>query len=640
MISVPTSSFRIWKPRNLSVIGTSLVLCFSATGGETGRALFLAIPIALAFLVAGYAGGLLAFCGALSGVTGIYALLNVLAYGSPILPIATYLLVSFGALGISFIWRKSNLSGTKTWLDESSPINDVVPLLIAVISGYVVFQWTRSTDLEFLNSLGGSEDNAAWISGTRTFIAGEMTTDFLAHPTAKSPVTGTTLGFVSDVYWVTRSNIPEHLLAIRVLRTAYALIISLTAVAAGAWVSVVAHRAKVNQWLSAVSSTTIGIAVLGSSLFLFTGIGFFNFINGILFCLVVILGCEVAFSQHSLTRGAESVLLLVVSGMAGAWWGVAPAAAALAAFVVTSAGFRQRWSRGPVSELVCHVVVRALAAATLLWTWHMSMGTGIKIGHVGSTGTVPVVDTAWLPLILLTVVALTARSRPYSDGASFRKRMLFPVIAVYASAVWLTSMFEYAEPRYAAFKILVLLSLLAMVGFGAVLVEQFERLGRESLVVGLAMVLLWSSVVHESHNGFRGPGLSTSATTFQAKILNVLEGSPEKQVVCLHQDPSQVIPAYLCSRLSAAFSPGRSGALAEWMGALLNSGISPNGVLIPNDEHVGTRVLSRLRQDVPGSNLVVILIGGDETQGVVTDLGPDFWWVQELNWSEIQVAHL
>lgn len=154
------------------------------------------------------------------------------------------------------------------------------------------------------------------------------------------------------------------------------------------------------------------------------------------------------------------------------------------------------------------------------------------------------------------------------------------------------------------------------------------------------MVLLWSSVVHESHNGFRGPGLSTSATTFQAKILNVLEGSPEKQVVCLHQDPSQVIPAYLCSRLSAAFSPGRSGALAEWMGALLNSDISPNGVLIPNHEHVGTRVLSRLRQDIPGSNLVVILIGGDETQGVVTDLGPDFWWVQELNWSEIQVAHL
>jgi hypothetical protein len=639
-VTVSTPMSQIVEPRRLVAVGTSLVIGFAATGGEILQTVLLATPIALVFLVAGYVGGLLAFCGALSGVTGIYALLNLLRYGSPIPTMATYLLVSFVGLVVALLWRKSSVAGTDTALDRFSPIHELVPLLIAVISGYVVFQWAKSTDLEFLNSLGGSEDNAAWISGTRTFIAGEMTTDFLAHPTAKSPVTGTTLGFVSDVYWVARSNVPEHLLAIRALRTAYALIISLTAVTAGVWVSVVAHQAKVNQWLSAVASTTIGMAMLGSSLFLFTGIGFFSFINGVLFCLVVALGCEVAFSHHGLTRGAESVLLLVVSGMAGAWWGVAPVAAVLVALVVTSAGFRQRWTSKSIRDVVPHVVVNCLAVATLLWTWHMSMGTGIEIGHVGSTGTVPIVGTSWFPLILLAVAVLTSRSRPFNAGASFRKRMLFPVIAVYAAAVWLTSMFEYAEPRYAAFKILVLLSLLSMAGFGAVLVESLARLGRESLVVGLALVLLWSSAVHESHNGFRGPGLSASTATSQAKILDVLEDSPEKQVVCLHQDPSQVIPAYLCSRLSAAFSPGRSRALAEWTGALLNSDISPNGVLIPKEEHVGSRVLSRLRSDVPNLNLVVILIGGDETQGVVTDLGPDFWWVQELNWSEIQVAHL
>jgi len=218
--------------------------------------------------------------------------------------------------------------------------------------------------------------------------------------------------------------------------------------------------------------------------------------------------------------------------------------------------------------------------------------------------------------------------------------MTFSLVAVYAVTVWLTSMLEHAEPRYAAFKILVLLSLLTMVGFAATLVESFERLGRESLVVGLAMVLLGSSVVHESHNGFRGPGLTNSTATVQAKILDVLSGHPDKQVICLHQDMSQVISAYLCSRLSAAFSPGRSQALAEWTGALLNSDISPNGVLIPNEKHEGSRVLARLRQDVSNSNLAVILIGGDKTRGVVTDLGPNFWWVQELNWSEIQTVYL
>ena len=631
---------QILEPRRLVAIGTSLVICFAATSGEIIQTVLLSIPISLVFLVAGYVGGLLAFCGALSGVTGIYALLNVLPYESPIPPVLTYLLVSVGTVVVALLWRRSKAAGAGTALVRVSPIHDLVPLLTAVMSGYVVFQWTRSTDLEFLNSLGGSEDNAAWISGTRTFISGEMTTDFLAHPTAKSPVTGTTLGFVSDVYWVMRSNVPEHLLAIRALRAAYALIISLTAIAAGVWVSVVAHRINMSPWLRAFASTVVSVVALGSVLFLFTGIGFFSFINGVLFCLVVILGCEVAFSQRSLTRGAESVLLLVVSGMAGAWWGVAPVAMVLVASVATSAGFRQRWTSKSISDVVPHVVVKVLAAATLLWTWHMSMGTEIEISHIGSTGTVPIVDTSWFPLILLAVALLTARSSSFSYQASFRQRMLFPVLAVYAAAVWLMSMFEYAEPRYAAFKILVLLSLLAMVGFGALLVESFTRLGRESLVVGFALVLLWSSVVHESHNGFRGPGLSDSTATFQAKVLEILATEPKKQIACLHQEPSKVISAYLCTRLSAAFSPGRAQALNEWMGALLNSDISPNGLLIPQEDHVGSRVLSRIRQDVPNSNLVVILVGGDETQGVVTDLGLDFWWVQELNWSEIQVAHL
>jgi hypothetical protein len=242
--------------------------------------------------------------------------------------------------------------------------------------------------------------------------------------------------------------------------------------------------------------------------------------------------------------------------------------------------------------------------------------------------------------MLLSVAALTVPSWSFNTRFTFRRRMLFPAVAVYGAAIWFSSVFETAEPRYAAFKIIVLLSLLAMVGFGVLLVESFTRLGRESLVVGLALVLLWSSVVHESHNGFRGPGLNASSATFQARLLDVLDAQPKKQVVCLHQDPSLVVSAYLCSRLSAAFSPGRALALSEWMGALLNSDISPNGVIIPEEDHVGSRVLSRLRQDVPNSNLVVILIGGDKNLGVVTNLGPDFWWVEELNWAEIQIAYL
>jgi len=150
-----------------------------------------------------------------------------------------------------------------------------------------------------------------------------MTTDFLAHPTAKSPVTGTTLGFVSDVYWIARSDTQHHLLALRALRSAYALIITPSAMAAAVWVSVVAVRAKTSSWLGFVASLLVAAAILGSSLFLFTGVGFFSFTNGILFALVAVVGFEVGFSRPTLTWRFEAILLLVLAGFAGAWGGTA-----------------------------------------------------------------------------------------------------------------------------------------------------------------------------------------------------------------------------------------------------------------------------------------------------------------------------
>ena len=624
---------------SLVVSITSLILCFSATGGVLIPALLLAVPLAIVFAISGYVGGLLALCASLGGITGVYALMNLISTQASIPPALTYVAVSLGAIAIAVGWRHSLSDSMSDKLLKALPLA-LVPLAIALVSGYVVFRWTKVSDLEFLNALAGSEDNAAWISGTRTFLSGEMTTDYLAHPTAKSPVTGTALGFVSDVYWIAQSDTPGHLLALRALRSAYALIIVLSAMAAAAWVSVVAARAKVSSWFGFVASLMVAVAVLGSSLFLFTGVGFFSFINGILFAFVAVLGLEVAYFGPALTWRAEGILLLVLAGSAGAWWGVAPLAAVLIVVVATTPSIGNRFGGQSRLDRIQYLGAWLFSLSTLLWTWDVSMGRRIEVGQIGATGTVPIVETAWFPIIFLVVAVLVVRAADHFD--EWRRRAFHLLLAWYVALIWLLSMLEYAEPRYAAYKILVLLSLLTMVGLGVVLVERAPRFGHEAALAGLALVLLWSSVVHESHNGIRGLGRieANNSAAVQSRILETLNDNPQTKIVCLHQDPDLRISAYLCSRLAASFSPGPSQALNEWTGALLNSDISPNGIEMSREDHVGSRVLTRFRNELAEQDVVVILIGGNSAEGVTKDLGPDFWWVQELNWAEIQTVRL
>ena len=637
MTSLRPTVASILSLKNFLSTGIALLIGGFATGGEVQPALLLAVPIAAVFMIADYLYGLLALCGALSGVTGVYALINWIFPEANIAPAATYLFVSVGAIGIAAFVQQSGLVANSPIQSRPMATNLIV-LLTTIVAGYVVFRWTSSSDLQFLNSMAGSEDNAAWISTTRTFLSGEMTTDYLAHPTALSPVTGTTLGFVSDVYWIPQSEVPGHLLGLRALRAAYALVITLASITAALWVFCVATRAKVDTLSAAVASVVIGQATLGVTAFLFVGYGFFSFANAVLFALAVIIGFEVAYSQNLLQRPLEGLLLLVLSGFAGAWWGVAPLVAALIAVVITSPGFQNRWSMSSSKiGVFCHVGVLILALSTLRWTWQLSMNS---LGVVGVTGTVPIVDTAWIPLMFLAVAALVSKRVTPDTNSNPRRRMPHLLLALYVAAVWSYSMWQFAEPRYAAYKILTLLSILSILGFCVVLVERVQMLGRGALVVGLALVLLATSIVHESHNGIRAGAGPDSPGTFQAKILDVLSESPTKHIVCLHQDPEQKLSAYLCSRLAASLSPGRAFAQNTWAGAMLNSDITPNGQRISNEDHVGSRVLERLQQELPNSQLIVILLQGDQTQGVMTDLGDDFWWVKELKWAEIQVAYL
>jgi len=621
---------------------TAMTLSFAVTGGELLQTLLLGVPLATVFAVAGFAGGLMALCGSLAGITGVYAVTSLLSRQAPIPPAITYIAVSLGAVGLATIWRRSvsDLSYGKT--SEPFPIL-VVPLLIALISGYVVFKWTRYTDLEFLNALAGSEDNASWLSVTRMFVSGEVTPGSLLS-NINSPVSGSTLGFVSDVYWLSQFDVPEHLLALRALRSAYALIISLSAIAAGVWISVVASRAGISRWLNCVASVVVSGAVLGSSLFLLAGVGFFSFINVFMFALVTSVGLEVAYSREALTRHAETVLVLVLCGLGGVWMGASPLVVVLVVVVATTPGAGKRWGDQSRFGLAQQVVAWLLALAIPFWTWNELIGIRDKLtgkhaaALISRTGTVPIVETPWMPVIFLVVAALvTSSSR---SSADWRKRSLFSLLALYAVAIWLISMLQYAEPRYAALKILVLLSLLAMTGLGIVLVERVSQLGWQAVLTGLALLLLWSSVVHESHNGIRGIGKNSSTETMQSRILETLSEDPKANIACLHQDSDLRIAAYLCSRLAASISSSQSTALWIWTEALLNSDSSPNGVELPREELAGSRVLARFREDMVESNLVLVIIGGDKDAGVNKDLGPDFWWVQELNWSQIRTVYL
>ena len=54
--------------------------------------------------------------------------------------------------------------------------------------------------------------------------------------------------------------------------------------------------------LGAFASLVVAVAILGSSLYLFIGVGFFSFINGVLFAFVVAIGLEVAYSKAPFTH--------------------------------------------------------------------------------------------------------------------------------------------------------------------------------------------------------------------------------------------------------------------------------------------------------------------------------------------------
>jgi len=84
----------------------SLILCYSATGGEPIQTLLLAVPLAIVFAISGYVGGLLALSGSLAGITGVYALMNLISRQAPIPPALTYFAVSLGAIAIAVGWRR------------------------------------------------------------------------------------------------------------------------------------------------------------------------------------------------------------------------------------------------------------------------------------------------------------------------------------------------------------------------------------------------------------------------------------------------------------------------------------------------------------------------------------------------------
>jgi len=629
--------------RLLVALATSLVLCYSATGGEPLQTLLLAVPLAAVFAISGFIGGLIAFCGSLAGVTGVYAVLDSSLSRAPIPSTITYLLVSIGAVGLSAYGSPMRTESGAYSKSSPTMLIAALPLLIAIFSGLVVLQWTRFSDLEFLTSLVGSEDNVAWISGTRTFVSGQMTTALLASFT-NSPVTGVILGFFSDVYLITQPRVPEHLLALRVLRSAYALIIMMSAIAAGIWVSIVASRTKVSIWINCVASLTVAVAVLGSSLFLLVGFGFFSLINGVMFALVSIIGFEVAYIEAHLSKRSEAALILTVTGLSGAWMGAGPLSVSLVATMVICSLVEKR-SRGKSKVHFTLIVVSwVLAAAVPIWTWSDLIWLWNKSSErratdlIGYTGTVPIVTTGWIPIIFLVIIALLVRQT--GQRFDFRGRTFHLQLGLFVTMVWLASMLEYGEPRYAALKILALCSLLAMAGLGVVLVERIRFLGWQATLAGLALVMLWSSIVHESHNGIRGLGKNGSTNTYQARILDILDTNPNASIVCLHQDPESKIMAYLCSRFSTSFFPGRSQALDVWSSALLSSDISPDGIEISRVDHIGSRVLAQLQIESALSDFVVILVGGDRLEAVTKDLGPDFWWVSELDWSRFEIVRL
>ena len=90
MTSLRPTVASILSLKNFFSTGIALLIGGSATGGEVQPALLLAVPIAVVFMVADYLYGLLALCGALSGVTGVYALINWFFPEANIAPAATY----------------------------------------------------------------------------------------------------------------------------------------------------------------------------------------------------------------------------------------------------------------------------------------------------------------------------------------------------------------------------------------------------------------------------------------------------------------------------------------------------------------------------------------------------------------------
>ena len=618
---------------------TAVLLMYGATGGDERTTAVLGTPLAVLFFSVGTQRAMVAMAVAFSLSTGI---LLALIPGASLytIPAYTYYVMVAIISGLCARLLTRSREGEKS--DENPFANrwtEGLTFIAAVVVVRLMLTWTTSTDLGFFNALQGSEDNAAWVSAATTIVSGESNPSFLTF--SNSPVTSVLLGVAADAYRFSHPNLPDHLLGLRALRASYAILISLSVLSAMLWVTSSARRASAPRLLTLLSGIATVVIAYGTIAYIFVGFGFLSFINAIWLCLVIVIMFGVVPARNRQQNPLELALVLVLAaGLAGAWWGMVFFAPLPWLALMVNAVRLGNWSLTSRFGKRLVGTLGVLGALTILMVWYFTSGAEVNFAVLGFTGTVPLINTAWLPVTFLSVAFSLSRFGLNSDNESSKGRPLTLLsLTMYASAVWLFSVYRYAEPRYAANKIMTMVSIIAMIGLLVALVERWQSHGVSVLMIGIALVALQSQVVHESNLGMGGPALSERTDTNAALILQALERFPDKSVVCLHQKPELQIRAYLCSRFATAFNPGRSPALTQWTGAILDSDMSPNGRTLTREQHIGTTVLKLLEEEGLQKDLVVILIGGDGSVSGLVDLGPDFWWVQELDFNAIRTIN-
>lgn len=113
---------------------SAVVIGYISTGGTALQSLLVSLPLALAFILGGRVGGLLAICGSLTAYTGVIGVLNAVRPATTINPGLTYVVVTFGIVLLSVLQRS----------DRQSPLfrkalhvswEDAAFLVVALISG-------------------------------------------------------------------------------------------------------------------------------------------------------------------------------------------------------------------------------------------------------------------------------------------------------------------------------------------------------------------------------------------------------------------------------------------------------------------------------------------------------------------------